>query len=160
MARGGATVINQADGSGVGDIRDSMLTEAEFQAQNGAQWVLMDGRNVAGSKYATLKGVSTIPDGRGVILRAKNNGRSDGNQNPDGDSSLGTFQSHQVVGHQHETNASGPGGGPGIFGGGAGYGTIGGFVGFGGYQAALTNTTGGNETRMRNITVNRFIKIN
>jgi len=54
----------------LGSIQQSILTEAEFQAEMGTtDWVLMDGRNIAGSKLATLKGWTTIPDARGRFLR-------------------------------------------------------------------------------------------
>lgn len=76
----------------VGDVIHSMLTEEQFIAENGAGWVLADGRDVTGSKYDTLilDGLGgNIPDMRGQFLRGKNNTRSDGQENPDGDVALG-----------------------------------------------------------------------
>src|ERR1700761_330867 len=77
----------------VGSIVDSLLTEAQFQAQlgnpNPATWILADGRNVAGSTYTDITGNSNIPDFRGLFRRGKNNGRADGFQNPDGEIGLG-----------------------------------------------------------------------
>jgi hypothetical protein len=67
----------------VGMIVQSMLTEAQFQAINGTNWVLAAGQSVTGSQYATITGNSSIPDLRGMFLRGKNNSRSDGNQAPD-----------------------------------------------------------------------------
>lgn len=72
----------------VGDVVQSMLTEAQFQAIRGTGWVLMDGRSVAGSQYQAITGNGNIPDARGVFLRGKNNGSS---ANPDGDLPLGTY---------------------------------------------------------------------
>ena len=46
-----------------------MLTEAQFQTEIGDSWVLMDGRDVSGSRYATLTGSNTIPDATGCFLR-------------------------------------------------------------------------------------------
>lgn len=83
-------LVKKHSSSSLGSIKESMLTEAQFQAQHGTGWVLMDGRDVTGSAYATLTGNTTLPDARGQFLRGKNNGRSDGQQNPDGDMALGT----------------------------------------------------------------------
>lgn len=89
----------------VGSIVDSMLDESTFQSQNTSpspeRWVLADGRNVAGSVYQSLTGSATIPDLRGNFTRAKNNGRSDGKQNPDGDLALGTYTASKFASHMH-----------------------------------------------------------
>ncbi|NRA65320.1 MAG: hypothetical protein HRU19_12610 [Pseudobacteriovorax sp.] len=54
----------------VGSIQQSLLTEAQFQAAMGStDWVLMDGRTVTGSAYATLTGKSKIPAAQGRFLR-------------------------------------------------------------------------------------------
>lgn len=136
----------------VGTVLPSMLTQAQFNAEVGVgYWVIADGSNVAGSRYATVKGVATIPDLRGMYLRGKNNGRVDGIQNPDGDLTLGQYQGDQVKSHVHYIGTDGDyyarsdGGSGGI------------------YKAAGSNNSdpyGGNETRSRNITVNYFIRIN
>lgn len=96
VAAGGA----QVDGF-IGDIVTSILTEAQFQSQRNSGWVLMDGRSVGGSKYATTTGNSVIPDARGMFLRGKNNGRADGKQNPDGDVAMGTYQADSNKAHTH-----------------------------------------------------------
>ena len=57
----------------LGDIKHSILTETQFKAILGPveslKWTLADGRNVAGSDYATLTGSNTVPDLRGAYLR-------------------------------------------------------------------------------------------
>jgi Protein of unknown function (DUF2793) len=57
----------------IGDIKQSLLTETQFIAELGAvegrKWVLADGRNVAGTRYATITGNLTVPDLRGAYLR-------------------------------------------------------------------------------------------
>jgi hypothetical protein len=57
----------------VGDIKQSILTEALFIAElgvvEGRKWVLADGRNVSGTRYETLTGSSTVPDLRGAYIR-------------------------------------------------------------------------------------------
>jgi len=159
----GTTLISVYDLNPVGTIIHSILTESQFTGETGAGWVLADGRNVSGSRYNTITGNVTVPDLRGQFLRGKNNGRSDGNQNPDGDLTLGSYQVNEVKGHNH----------------------IGGMttdvnfaMSYGGTSAApnttwrygvqnasgslnaFTSNTGGNETRPNNITINYFIKIN
>ena len=145
--------INTGTLSSVGDVVSSMLTECEFQTERDTTWVLMDGRCVAGSDYACVTTSCTIPDARGIFLRGKNNSRNDGNENPDGDSALGTYQADTVESHQHTistqrvTNPN-PGG-------------SGSFDTGGGGSVDVTGAAyGGNETRSKNITINYFIKIN
>lgn len=140
--------------SPVGTIKSSMLTLAQFQAQNGTGWVLADGGSCVGSSYATLTGFTTVPDARGLTLRGKNNGRSDGNQNPDGDSTLGTYQADGIGSHNHGTYSS-----PNNWmtnGGNNNQGVI-----YVNNNGTIQNNAGAaNETRMKNITVNWFIRIN
>ncbi|MEA2036392.1 MAG: hypothetical protein U9O94_02710 [Nanoarchaeota archaeon] len=80
-------------GHAVGEIRTSMLTLAQFQAEFDDTWVLANGATAAGTDYNTITSESNIPDLRGRFLRGKNNGRSDGNQDPNGDLSLGSHRS-------------------------------------------------------------------
>lgn len=88
--------ISSGDLNPVGAKTYSMLTEAQFQAQNGSGWVLADGRNVSGSDYHTKTGQTTVPDLRGVHLRGKNNGRADGNQDTAGERSVRSFQNTAI----------------------------------------------------------------
>ena len=76
----------------VGSIQQSILTEPQWTAALGTEaskWALVDGRDVSGSKYATLTGRSTIPDLRGAFMRMagvnSTNTRGDGGR-------LGTYQ--------------------------------------------------------------------
>lgn len=155
-----------ADSAPIGQIISAMLTEQQFRAVHGSGWILADGRStgVAASKYGTVTGATSVPDLRGMVLRGKNNGRADAKQNPDGDVALGTYQGDVNKSHNHYSFDSDidPHDGntnwlltstaqSGMF--------RGGFVG-GGTRPMVTSTDGGNETRMRNITVNHFIKIN
>lgn len=100
-------LLRNAETQPVGSMIQSMLTEVQFQAIRGTGWILADGRSVAGSAYETLTGISLAPDCRGTYIRGKNNGRSDGNQNPAGDLTLGTFQTYGYVSHGHSTTISG-----------------------------------------------------
>lgn len=139
----------------IGDIKHSMLTEAQFQAEVDTTWVLADGRDVTGSDFETLTGFSIVPDCRGQFLRGANNGRSDGKENPDGGALLGIQQDDAIAPHSHDVQV--------------GFGVDSAFVksgnSGGGAQvpdAALSTGTGigTTETRPKNITVNIFIKIN
>lgn len=188
------TVIERAGGH-IGSVVSSVLTETQFQALHGTGWVLMDGRSCVGSTYATITGQSTIPDARGMVLRGKNNGRSDGNQDPSGERAVGNLQNDSIQGHYHdksETNHS-----HGVSDSGHSHGgvvrsngiaaagsAVGGNIDFNGTTSSATTgisiqgTTSNvsitnpssdgvngaprtsSETRMRNIAVNHFIKIN
>jgi hypothetical protein len=56
----------------VGTIVHSVLSEAEFTREMGTmvgEWVLCDGRAVAGSDYATATGRGNVPDLRGAYFR-------------------------------------------------------------------------------------------
>ena len=149
------------DAGHIGDVKTSMLTEAQFQELHGVTWVLMDGRSVSGSDYETMTGNSAIPDARGQFLRGKNNGRSDGNQDPAGERSLGSFQNDQMQGHRHSSVT----GNNTIAGGNY---TVG-LNSFGTTSNLVTDpiTDGVNgtprtglETRSKNVAINYFIKIN
>jgi hypothetical protein len=158
---GDAKGTSEKDQGKVGDIIHSMLTEEQFILENGGGWVLADGRDVTGSKYATVTGNTTVPDMRGQFLRGKNNTRSDGNQNPDGDVGLGAWSQDTYQEHTHQSkmySATDPGGTPNPYvksdGGMADRGLIGPSAaeGFGTPRVGF-------ETRPKNITVNIFIKI-
>jgi len=136
----------------VGDVRQSMLTEAQFQTYAGEGWVLMDGRSVAGSAYAALTGNNNIPDARGRALRMKDNGAG---VNPV-DLALGANQGDAFQSHTHNYDAR--------------LGSVQGDLVAGSLwlsRFVTTQATTGpisgtsdSETRMKNTTVNFFVKIN
>ena len=53
----------------VGSIQQSILTEAQFQAQIGTDWVAMKGQAVAGSAICVTYSICTLPDARNRFLR-------------------------------------------------------------------------------------------
>lgn len=137
----------------LGSIIPTMLTEAQFQAEIGAEfgnWQLCDGGSAVGTAYETLTGFSVKPDLRGRYPRGKDNGAG---VNPDGELALGAFQDDQLESHVHNHThfredppfnldhhrwQRGPG------------------------DATLTTTTaatGGNETRPKTTTVNFMIRV-
>ena len=149
-----STVTSAPNGFGVGDVVASLLDETTFAKVHGSGWVLADGRDVTGSEYATITGNTTVPDLRGLFLRGKNDGRSDGKENPDGDLPLGSYQADMFKSHSHggtmNISASPTGNS---------YNPNGSSLQF--FQwSQPTKPAGGNETRPRNATVNWFIKVN
>lgn len=155
------SIIKTYDEKPVGTIVSSMLTEAEFQGEVGAHWVLADGRDVTGSRYAQLKGISTVPDLRGVFIRGKNNG-----SDKDDERNLGGYQDDAFQGHRHlfRNATSSTGGSQNV--------PVASTTASGSSNAGTQNildpvadlTNGSprtaNETRPKNVTVNFFIKIN
>jgi hypothetical protein len=134
----------------VGTIIHSMLTTTQFATQYGDNWVLADGRSATGTLYASVTGISAIPDLRGGFLRAKG-----ATLNPDGDLALGTLSSDKVRSHTHKEQYHFGSGGDSI---GVTSGCSNGAL----YSAntPYTLSYGGNETAPVSITVNIFIRIN
>jgi hypothetical protein len=54
----------------LGDIKQSILPEDEFQRRHGTEWVLMDGRSIEGSDLAEVLGIFKLPNAAGKFLRA------------------------------------------------------------------------------------------
>ena len=136
----------------IGEVRSSILGETIFQSVHGSGWVLMDGRDITGSDLHGLTGMTDAPDGRGMFMRGKNNGRSDGQENPEGELSLGVHQVDQVGPHNHkvsngraDTGFTGNSNLPFLSGG-------------SGPWYSQNNVS--DETRPKNITINWFMKIN
>ena len=153
----------------VGSYIDCDLDEATLNAQMGglSNWVLADGRSVTGTMYATLTGRANVPDYRGCFARYKNNGRSDGKENPDGELAVGTYtgdrnrlHNHPVTPNPHShgitthTTISQDGGA-----------AVGSSTAFGaGDNTTDTTLTlapdGGNDAAPKSITTNRYVRIN
>ena len=145
----------------IGSIQQSILTEPQWTAALGTEasrWVLADGRSVAGSKYATVTGKSTVPDLRGAFMRMA--GVNNTKANWDG-GTLATFQEDNTARPKnpfklgkdvHNTNTQ------------SSWSAGGGVLAT--YQGPVdtnydTITRGGDsETRPKTYSVNYFIKIN
>lgn len=133
----------------IGDIKHSILTLAEFQTLHGSCWIKLNQGadnsdiDITGSDLANLKSVNSIKSATGRVLRAEG-GLSN---------SLGQTQEDELKSHRHRLseNSGSSGDGPAIdsFPGSAST-----------NSSAYTQYTGGDETRMKNLTVNMFIKIN
>ncbi len=155
-----ACVLEDLATSGLGDVKYSILSPAKFQQINGTGWVLMTDSTKSSLGITTEISVfdyldsanestTNLPDGRGVFLRSKNNSRSDGKQDPGGERALGSYQLDDIIAHSHGYAApdlkttTGTGGDDGST----------------KPVAKMTATTGGAETRPRNIVVNTYIKV-
>lgn len=145
----------------IGDIKTSLLTEAEFQTLHGNCWIKLNNGvsgediDISNSDLAQLKENNFIKNSSGRVLRAEG-----GNS-----LTLGEVQEDAFQGHRHGQRVPshdginiGPGGQRGIFNGGA----------INSFDFVLEPKTDGvngiprtaNETRMANLTVNMFVKIN
>ncbi len=162
---------SSADESHVGDIRYSILSEAQFRRLHGAEWEILRGQPVPhDSELREYWGDRNLPDARGVFLRSANNGRRRSEGNPEGHLPIGSYRgdtfkshNHNDRGHDHGHNfhigtTHGIGGAGAARGGGHGWLTEGvrGSVQQG---YAHIQHTGDVETRPRNVTVNTFIKV-
>lgn len=124
---------------GIGDIQASDMALSTFQLVNGTGWSPADGSTYVGSVYFSGLGLSNVADTRDRVLRGLG---------PTYSAPLATTQEDQLGSHAHSYTA--PTGGAGEYQGGGTDGSVG----------STTGSTGGNETRMKNVTVNYFIKVN
>lgn len=82
----------------LGDVVMSMLTQAQFQAERDATWVLMTGQNIAGSDLNILTGITTLPDmvsNKAFVRQAANDG------------TIGDFENEEVGSHDHALTPTG-----------------------------------------------------
>ncbi len=137
----------------IGSIIHSALSVVQFQSQIViGSWALADGSTCEGTRYEELTGNATVPDLRGMFLRGKNNGRSDGSENPDGDLAIGQYQDSEVYTHNHTmttvyaygSNSYSPSEQTS--------------VAVSGSKAS--SSSGGAESRPKNLTTNIFIRVN
>jgi hypothetical protein len=150
----------QLFGSRVGDVKQSMLNETQFQQEHGNTWILCDGRNITGSDFHTLTSIASAPDMRGRFARGKDNGAGN---NPAGDLALGSVQEDQLQGFNIRARYSAGGASSGgILSSDGGVGSVDLFQGSPKYVSDGVNGTPriGNETRPKNVSLNFFIKIN
>lgn len=135
------------------EVKMAFCTETQFQASYGTNWILCDGRNVAGSSYSSFPGnTNFIPDMRATFPRMKDNGRG---LDPNGDLALGTYEADQFDSHTH-----GPGSPIANYLGAQSGGGVGVGVGANVGGAGATAATGGSETAPKATVINMFIRIN
>ena len=161
-------ILINMQSTSIGQIKASMLTEAQFQSTAGTGWVLCDGRSVAGSEYESVTGNSTIPDLRGSFIRGKKNGVSNPLAPSVPETALGDSQPTRITTHEQNYQV--------ISHNFAEHYTVGGILTreSGGDRFGVTdpaveptidiiaNTIGesATESRPRNVTMNWFVRIN
>lgn len=141
----------------IGDVKNSLLTETEFQSLHGSCWVQMRGQSIVGSDLATHTGgrLNSLPDARNKFLR-----NADGSSS----SSLGASQGQDWKGFTMTNtvqNGYGYSHGP-VYMGKSTSSYIGNiFVGAWSAPAAgIGLVWDSSEIRPENLSVNMFIKIN
>ena len=141
----------------VGDVVQSILSEAQFQSLRGNNWVLMSGQDITGSDLNAATGIVNLPDATGNSAFFRQG------------ASLGTLQSDQNRAHSHtvfyaNTPDNDPGAGTDIKSDSQLTQTSGSYA-----QAPVTvpwsssysmSSDGGAEARPINYQMNFFIKIN
>lgn len=171
----------------VGDVKYSILDPTQFAAVNGPCWVPMDGRALAVTdQLRIVSGLTSVPDGGGLFLRGQEFSGSP-NNDPDrtSGSTIAQIQNDEIRSHNHTTGSDGGhahdvpydsgGGGNGYFGSmlwftnvddGGTFHT--GFAEANGAGRTSSNgshthsisSTGGNETRPKNLNMWVYIRIN
>lgn len=98
----------------VGDVKYSILNPAQFAAENGTCWVPMDGRPLAPTdKLRTITGMTSVPNGGGLFVRAQDFGgvapglASDNDPARDHNSAIATVQQDDLESHTHTMNSAG-----------------------------------------------------
>ena len=157
----------------VGSVQATLLAPEVFAAQVGdaaqfdpstSRWALADGRDVRGSAYSAITGMTHLPDMRGMFIRGLNRGRDDGLQDPDGAARAnGDIQLDTLQGHGHETQlgVNGADFASGTFQGVHGQNA---YIGYRVLEPSTIDAYGevrfGTETRSRNVAVDYMIRIN
>lgn len=181
----GTCILESLEGSGIGDIKYSILSEADFQAVHGSEWVLLKGQSFSSINHGTYddtnnetiddiitsgpyNSTTNLPDGRGRFLRMRDHGSG---QNPEGNLNLGTARTYKTglptassfvnsSGGAHTHTYTGVNTGSGVGGDGGAWRT--------GYATRTTASSGSHthtisggdsETSPKNITVNTFVKV-
>lgn len=160
----------------VGTVKQSILSEVQFQAAMGAGWVIMRGQDITGSKLHSVAGMAVLPDARGRFLRTAEGGATAVGVTQeqstsatglggtaDGQTYSGVSQIHEQITSRILANDAGSN--PGMLqpaSGWAGFSSMQAFVAdiTHTHGASNLNITGSTETRPANLAVNTFIKIN
>lgn len=141
--------------AGIGEIRSSLLTLAQFQAIHGTNWIMCNGSSTVGTAYYTLTGNASVPDARGLFWRAADAGRG-----IDSGRAVGSEQAEQMPSHNHSVNQT-------VY---TAPGRVNTFdpdnpfytnaTETGSSTGSTGGTNNGGELRPRNVATNYFIKVN
>jgi hypothetical protein len=85
----------------VGDVKYSILNPTQFAAQNGGCWVPMDGRSITGSKLATITGLASVANAGGLFFRSQEYGTSNNDPDRTTTSTIATPQGDDFKLHTH-----------------------------------------------------------
>lgn len=138
----------------VGAVIASYLAPPRMKERYGDQWALADGREVSTkTAFYEITGKTQLPDLRGMFIRGLNAERKDGKQDPEGDGrGVGEYQADTLQRHAHDNTAAGIWGRS--------------FKGEDGSPKTAhekkdgkTGTTGGTETRPRNVALYYYVRI-
>jgi hypothetical protein len=151
FAIGGGVNYCLTNSGQVGDIVMSMLGLSAFQGLRDSTWVLLDGTSCVGTEFATLTGLTNLPDWRGTYPRACDNERG---LDPNGSQVPGAYIADVVGPHAHGTNAIT---GANI---GVGSGSAQDGIQSGTFATATINNTGGTETAPKTTYANFYTKVN
>lgn len=105
-----ATAGEVACAGGVGDVKFSILNPTQFANQFGDCWVPMDGRAMdPGDALRQITGMTNVPQGGGMFLRAQDFENSNNDPHRDHNSPIASFQGHIFHEHTHggSTNEAG-----------------------------------------------------
>ena len=176
-------VLEELAGAGLGDVKYSILSVAQFQAVNGPEWVLLKGQSKQELGIAdgddsvfnylhleTNVATDRLPDSRGLFFRVKNNSsgggddRNDGFENPDGEMLLGQYSEDKLKAHFHRSQVSSdrignPDGSTDTSGSSAPNNSYWRGNKYLNANTHPTTTDGQNETSPKNMTVNAFVKV-
>lgn len=138
----------------VGSVIASYLAPPRMKERYGEQWALADGREVSTkTAFYEITGKTQLPDLRGMFIRGLNADRKDDNRDLDGDNrKVGDYQADELRAHYHDNLAAGIWGRS--------------FKGEDGspktaheLKGGKTGTTGGKETRPRNVALYFYIRV-
>ena len=138
----------------VGSVIASYLAPPRMKERYGEQWALADGREVSTkTAFFEITGKTQLPDLRGMFIRGLNADRKDDDRDLDGDNrKVGDYQADELRTHYHDNVAAGIWGRS--------------FKGEDGspktaheLKGGKTGTTGGKETRPRNVALYYYIRV-
>jgi hypothetical protein len=92
----------------VGDVKYSILNPEEFRMENGDCWVPMDGRALAPTdRLRMTTGMTNVPNAGGLFIRSQDNSNSDNDPARDHTSPIATIQTDNFKTHTHEMTSAG-----------------------------------------------------
>jgi hypothetical protein len=104
-----ARALKVACSGALGDIKYSILNPTEFAAVNGDCWVPMDGGALGtSSRLRQVLGITSVPDGSGLAIRAQEfTGGQDNDPDRTPNSPIATLQSSEIKSHTHSLGFAG-----------------------------------------------------